>query len=313
MPENAGGSERGPKGAPVVFESPLYPFRSNFHRLPDGLRLHYLDEGAAHAAPVVMVHGNPTWSFYYREMVRGLSDRHRCLVPDHVGMGLSDRPDDKRYAFTLARRIEDFGHWLDAVEPSRPLDLIVHDWGGAIGIGWAARNPDRVRRLVVLNTWAFNIPEGEGLPASLKFARTRLGGFLINRFNAFSGLAVRMATASRLEREVASGLVAPYRGSPLERLATLRFVQDIPLSESDPAWSVLSETESRLSSLADKPILIAWGGRDFVFDDRVLAIWREIWPSARVEYLADAGHYVLEDAADRIVPMARDFLAGDGQ
>jgi haloalkane dehalogenase len=270
--------------------------------------MHHLDEGSTDDPPVVMVHGNPTWSFYYRNLVDALKSGHRCLVPDHIGMGLSDRPDDSDYRYTLQSRLDDLGHWLDAVEPERRIDLVVHDWGGAIGMSWAARHPERVRRIVLLNTWAFNIPEGEGLPTSLKFARTRLGGFLINRFNAFAGLATRMATATSLEPEVARGLVGPYQGSPAQRLATLRFVQDIPLTESDPAWPVLAETEARLSSLKDKPILIAWGGRDFVFNDKVLALWKEIYPGARVDYYSDAGHYVLEDAADRIVPEVKAFL-----
>lgn len=293
-----------------MFSSELYPFASHFHEQADGHRLHYLDEGDAEAQPVVMVHGNPTWSFYYREVIKGLADSHRCLVPDHIGMGLSDRPEDGDYRYTLASRLADLGHWLDAVEPTRPVDLVVHDWGGAIGLSWAVRNIERVRRVVLLNTWAFNIPPEESLPTSLRFARTGFGGFLINRFNAFSGLAVRMATERRLPKEVARGLVAPYLGSPNQRLATLRFVQDIPLSEKDPAWAVLAETERLLDQLAARPVLIAWGAKDFVFNDKVLAIWRERLPEARVEYLEDAGHYVLEDAADRIVPWIRSFLSG---
>ncbi len=271
--------------------------------------MHYLDEGPASAQPVVMVHGNPTWSFYYRELVTALREQHRCLVPDHIGMGLSDRPGDQDYRYTLKTRVRDLGEWLDRVEPERPVDLVVHDWGGAIGMAWAVAHPERVRRMMLLNTWAFPIPPGVRLPRSLALARTRVGALLIQRFNAFAGLAVRVATAQRLDRAVARGLVAPYRGAPERRLATLRFVQDIPLSDSDPAQAVLAETERGLTRLSDKPVLICWGGRDFVFDDRVLARWREIFPDARLEYLADAGHYVLEDAADRIVPSVRAFLA----
>ena len=291
-----------------MFSSPLYPWTSHYHVQAGGHRLHYLDEGSADDQPVVMVHGNPTWSFYYRNLVNDLKSGHRCLVPDHVGMGLSDRPDDAHYAYTLQSRVDDLGHWLDAVEPERPIDLIVHDWGGAIGMSWAVRHPERVRRIVLLNTWAFNIPEGEGLPASLKFARTGLGGFLINRFNAFSGLAVRMATEKKLNKDVAKGLVAPYQGSPAQRLATLRFVQDIPLSETDPAWSVLDETDTKLPALTEKPTLIIWGAKDFVFNDKVLALWKQKLPKAQVEYLKNAGHYVLEDAPETIVPKVKAWL-----
>ncbi len=292
-----------------MFSSPLYPFEPNFFELRSGHKLHYLDEGPLEAQPVVMVHGNPTWSFYYRNLIQAMAGQYRCLVPDHIGMGLSDRPGDEEYAYTLGSRVEDLGAWLDEVEPDRKIDLVVHDWGGAIGLSWAVRNPDRVRRVLILNTWAFNIPSDKSLPGSLQFARTRLGAFLINRFNAFSGLATRMATAQRLEPDVASGLVAPYEGAPSQRLATLRFVQDIPLSPADPAWSVLEQTEAGLPALANKPIQFAWGGKDFVFNDDVLAIWREKLPGASVTYFEDAGHYVLEDAADRIVPLARRFFA----
>ena len=293
---------------PSGIDPALYPFAGHFHRLASGHRMHYLDEGAAGAPPVVMVHGNPTWSFYYRNLVLGLRDQQRCLVPDHVGMGLSDRPGDAEYSYTLSSRVADFGEWLDAVEPVRPIDLVVHDWGGAIGMAWAAAHPDRIRRIVILNTWAFTIPDDVALPRSLSFARTRFGAWLIQRFNAFSGLAVRMATVSRLAPEVARGLVAPYRGAPQRRLATLRFVQDIPLVPTDPAWAVLEQTERRLPALRGIPMLIAWGAKDFVFDDRVLARWREIFPEAEVDYLERAGHYVLEDAADQIVPRVAAFL-----
>jgi haloalkane dehalogenase len=291
-----------------MFSPPLYPFESNFFELDSGHKLHYLDEGPLERQPVVMVHGNPTWSFYYRNLVQALSDEHRCLVPDHIGMGLSDRPGDDDYSYTLASRVADFGDWLDEVEPDREIDLVVHDWGGAIGLSWAVRNPGRVRRILILNTWAFNIPPDKSLPGSLKFARTSIGSFLINRFNAFSGLAIRMATVKRLDPDVASGLVAPYQGAPNQRLATLRFVQDIPLSPADPAWSVLAETEAHLPVLADKPIQFVWGAKDFVFNDDVLEVWREKLPQAPVAYYEDAGHYVLEDAVDRIVPLAQRFF-----
>jgi haloalkane dehalogenase len=291
-----------------MFSSPLYPYTGQYHEQAGGHRMHYLDEGPKDAQPVVMVHGNPTWSFYYRRLVENLKPDFRCLVPDHIGMGLSDRPDDAHYDYTLGQRVEDLGHWLDAVEPERPVDLIVHDWGGAIGVSWAVRHIERIRRVVLLNTWAFNIPPDENLPRSLRFARTGLGSFLIQRFNAFSGLATRMATAHKLDKDVARGLVGPYRKGPASRLATLRFVQDIPLSPDDPAWEVLAETEAHLDRLAAKPVLIHWGGKDFVFDDRVLDIWREKLPGKPIRYHADAGHYVLEDAHAEIVPAVRTWL-----
>ena len=287
----------------------LFSFERKLHRLQSGLHLHYVDEGPADAdQTVVMLHGNPTWSFYYRKVIANLNDQFRCLVPDHIGMGLSDRPDDSKYDYTLQSRVDDLGEWLDAVAPNQAIDLIVHDWGGAIGMSWAARNPERVRRIVLLNTWAFNIPADESLPRSLSFARTGIGAFLINRFNAFSGLATRMATTKKLSKDTAHGLTAPYLGKPEQRLATLRFVQDIPLKESDPAWCVLAETELNLHRLAEKSILIGWGAKDFVFNDRVLEEWQKHYPNADLEYLKDVGHYTLEDAQPEFFERIRKHL-----
>jgi haloalkane dehalogenase len=255
------------------------------------------------------VHGNPSWSFYYRALARALSGEHRVLVPDHIGCGFSDKPDDARYAYTLRSRIDDLEGWLDAVGATRNVTLIVHDWGGMIGLGAAVRRPERIARVVLLNTAAFHLPRAKALPGTLKLARdTKVGAFLVERFNAFSRGAARLGVERRLPADVARALTAPY-DTPAHRIATLRFVQDIPLVPSDRAYGVVSETAERLALLADKPILICWGAKDFVFDDHFLAEWKRIYPRAEVEYYPDAGHYVLEDAADRIVPRVARFLA----
>ena len=112
----------------------------------DGLRQHYLDEGDG--APVVMVHGNPTWSFFYRRLVEALSPTRRCIVPDHIGCGLSDKPDDSRYEYTLERRVDDLEALLDHLGVREDVSLVVHDWGGMIGTSYAARHPDRIRKMV---------------------------------------------------------------------------------------------------------------------------------------------------------------------
>jgi len=134
----------------------LYPFEGRYFDRGAGVRMHYLDEGEG--PPVVMVHGNPTWSFYYRQLVLALRDGHRCIVPDHVGMGLSDKPGDDRYAYTLAQRVDDLEALLEHLGVDRDVTLVVHDWGGMIGMAWAARHPERVARLVILNTAAFPLP-----------------------------------------------------------------------------------------------------------------------------------------------------------
>jgi len=302
-------AERARPPSAVNVPPALYPFASHWHDRGGGLAMHYLDEGPRDADPVVMVHGNPSWSFYYRSLVLALRGAHRVLVPDHIGCGFSDKPDDSRYAYTLASRIDDLEGWLDAVSATKNVTLIVHDWGGMIGLGAAVRRPERIKRLVLLNTAAFHLPRSKALPGTLRLARdTSLGAFLVQRFNAFSRGASRLGVERRLDRDVARALTAPY-DTPANRIATLRFVQDIPLAPSDRAYSVVSETADKLSLLADRPILICWGSKDFVFDDHFLAEWKRIYPKAELEYYKDAGHYVLEDASERIVPRVQRFIA----
>jgi len=273
----------------------------------DGLSMHYLDEGQGE--PVVMVHGNPSWCWLYRDLVKELKARNRCLVPDHIGMGLSDRPNDQRYRYTLDSRIADFSAFMDKVLPSGPVTLIMHDWGGAIASAWAVRNPERVRKMVVFNTAAFPMLPGKALPATLKLVRnTRLGAFLVERFNAFAVGAARTSTKRKLSRAERAAFVAPY-DSVAARRAVLRFVQDIPLAAGDPAFATMTATGEALHLLADKPILILWGLRDFVFDRDYFNEWCKRFPRAEAIGFNDAGHYVIEDASATIVPKVREFLA----
>lgn len=287
----------------------LYPFEHNWLDR-DGVRMHYLDEGSGDAhLPVVMVHGNPTWSFYYRELVRDLRADRRCIVPDHIGCGYSDKPGDDRYDYTLANRVEDLGALVDSLDVAQ-VDLIVHDWGGMIGMAWAALDPARVRRIVVLNTAAFRNPKGLKLPPSLWLVRnTPIGAGLVRGLNAFSrGATLTCTTRKPMSKELVDAYTAPY-DSWKDRIATLRFVEDIPLGPSDPAWDTVVRTEEALPAFADHPKLICWGMKDFVFDEAFLIEWERQFPDAEVHRFADCGHYVLEDAAEEIVPMVRRFLS----
>ncbi len=284
----------------------LYPFEGRFFEVDRGIRMHYLDEGRGE--PVVMVHGNPTWSFYYRRLVERLRPRYRCIVPDHVGMGMSDKPDDAAYSYTLRHRVDDLGALLDSLGIERDVTLVVHDWGGMIGMAWAAEHPERIARLVILNTAAFPLPADKHFPWPLWLTRTPVGTVLVRRFNAFSAIASRVCvTRAPMSKEVRRAYTAPY-DSYEDRIATLRFVQDIPLRPGDRGWDVLEATASRLHFFAHLPALICWGDRDFVFDHAFLREWRRFLPEAQVVRFPDAGHYVLEDAADEIVELAERFL-----
>ena len=279
----------------------LYPFKSCYFDLGNE-RMHYVDEGNGPA--VVMLHGNPTWSFYYRELIKGLRDGYRVVAPDHIGCGLSDKPQD--YDYTLAAHIQNVSNLLDHLSLD-DVTLAVHDWGGAIGFGWAMRNPDCVRRFILFNTAAFFGP----CPLRIRLCRWPiLGDVAVRGLNAFARGAVYFACKrrERMTGPVKRGYLLPYDNFA-NRVAMLRFVRDIPLQRGQPSYRVLEDIEDALPLFRDRPMLICWGGRDFCFNDWYLDAWEARFPSAEVHRFEDAGHYVLEDAGERILLLIRGFLS----
>lgn len=282
-----------------------YPFTPKTFRTPRGARMSYLDEGPRSDEAVLMLHGNPTWSFYYRNLVQVLAPALRCVVPDHIGMGLSEKPQG--YDYTLATRIAD----LEALVASlglRRVHLVVHDWGGAIGFGFAAKHPQLIGRLVILNTAAFL---SNDIPFRISVCKfPGLGSLIVRGLNGFAGPATSMAMHRQtLTAEEKRGYLFPY-DSWANRVAVNAFVRDIPLQAGHPSWPALSEVAVGLPQFADRATLILWGGKDFCFNDRFLARWQKYLPRAEVRRIADAGHYVLEDAEEEVVPAAAGFLTG---
>ncbi len=269
--------------------------------------MHYLDEGEGET--VLMVHGNPTWSFYFREVVKVLSPTHRCLVPDHIGMGLSDRPDDARYRYTLKSRVDDLEKFMEVAAPKGPVTLILHDWGGMIGMSWAARHPQRIKAIVALNTACFRLPPEKRFPPGLSVLRGNLTGIPLRAFGFVRRLVLGTCTAKKaLSSEELAGYLAPYDGWTASR-AVHRFVQDIPLRPSDRAWGAVAETEDKLSAFKETPMLLAWGMKDWVFDEAFLNGWIKRFPKAEVKRFPDSGHFLLEDSPDEVVSLIKDFAA----
>jgi pimeloyl-ACP methyl ester carboxylesterase len=274
-----------------------------------GHAMAYVDEGSG--PPVLLVHGNPTWSFYYRSLIAALPPLGlRTIAPDHIGMGRSDKPAAADYPYTLSRRVADLTDFVDGLGLTEPVSLVVHDWGGAIALTWAVDHVEMIDRIVLLNTGAFPLPATKSIPWSLRAARLPVvGELLVTRLNAFSLGALVLGTGRRvLPKQARDGLVAPY-DSPEHRISVARFVQDIPVGPSDPSHPVLARTEERLHLLRGIPTQVHWGMKDPVFDGAVLEHLLTLLPDADVHRYADAGHYVLEDAADRIVPAVSRFLA----
>ncbi len=284
----------------------LYPYRSHFLKR-GALRYHYLDEGRGE--PMLMVHGNPTWSFYYRSLINAFSHDHRVIVPDHMGCGLSDKPDFSQYDFSLKSRVADLTALMDHLNLERPLTLIVHDWGGMIGLAWALENLEKVGRIVIMNTAGFFPPQGKPIPKRLKLIRqsNALMNHAVLRLNLFARAALYMAPQRRLSPKVKAGLIAPYN-SARNRLATLKFVQDIPLSPRDPSGPIVDRVEKNLDKIGMYPTLILWGTHDFVFDQNYYQEWRRRLPAAKAYLFNDAGHYLLEDIPFKIVSKITEFL-----
>ena len=287
---------------------PGYPFTPKQFQPRPGLSMSYLDEGPRDGEVVVMLHGNPSWSYYWRTLVSGLSDKYRCIVPDHIGMGFSDKPDDADYDYTLQSRVDDVEALLKHLGITGPVTLAVHDWGGMIGFGWALSHAAQVKRLVVTNTAAFPLPQAKPMPWQIALGRDwKFGALIIRAFNAFSSGASYLGVERRMPADVRRAYVSPYNNWK-NRISTVRFMQDIPLGTQDKAWPLLEEAGRRLPEFADRPAFLGWGLKDFVFDKHFLAGFRAALPNAEVHAYDDAGHYVLEDKHETRVPLIRDFL-----
>lgn len=286
---------------PTADWRPLYPFESHWLAL-DGHRYHYLDEGQGEV--LLLVHGNPTWSFYWRNLITALRDRYRVIAVDHMGCGLSDKPAD--YPYRLAQHVGNLQRLIEALGLER-VTLLAHDWGGAIGLGAATESPRRFARYVMFNTAAFR---SRDIPWRIAVCRApMIGRLMVQGLNGFAQAALEMAVChhERMTRAVRAGLLAPYDNWS-HRQAIYRFVEDIPLRPSHPSYERLWQIERGLPALAERPWMFVWGMRDWCFTPRFLDRFLEFVPGAEVHRLADAGHYVVEDAHERIVPLVADFL-----
>jgi len=280
----------------------MYPWSSHWTEVP-GLgdeAQHFIDEGQGE--PILMLHGNPTWSFYYRELIRVFSGTNRVVVPDHIGSGLSKKPQD--WSYQLKDHIDNIERLVDKLG-LKGLTLVLHDWGGAIGMGLATRRPELIKRLVILNTAAFYLND---IPRRIQMCRLPvIGEWIVRRLNGFALPATWMASAKGLSKEAKKGYLYPY-DSYENRVGVSAFVQDIPMEADHPSLVTLRGIEGKLSQIK-VPTLILWGGRDFCFHKDFYTRWIEIYPQATSVWLEDAGHYVLEDAKERVIHEISSFLA----
>lgn len=281
----------------------LYPFKNasnNYYRLKSGYQLHFVDEGTGH--PIVMLHGNPTWSFFYRGIITAFSSTNRCLALDNLGCGLSDKP--QACVYNLETHVNNTLEWLAHLDIER-FTLIIHDWGGPIGLGVIRYLWSQVDRVVILNTSGLL---SQNIPWRIACLRApHLSNFLLRRLNLFVRAAGYMTTKQALTPEIRTAYAYPYR-SYSDRVAIAGFVQDIPLTTRHPTYPYFKELEATTYKLYQKPTLICWGGKDFCFNDTFYKAWQSLLPNGQFEYFPSAGHYVLEDALDPIIKRIQNFI-----
>ena len=279
----------------------IYPFDSHFFNL-NPYKYHYIDEGEGEV--LLFLHGNPTWSFYYRNLIQSFQNKYRCIAPDHMGCGFSDKPQD--YNYTLSTHIDNLEQLVDSLG-LKDITLVMHDWGGSIGMGLAVRQPKLIKRLVLFNTAAFL---SLNIPFRIELCRKPVIGLLAIRcLNMFVRGVLRFGIKHKniLTEQVRAGYLFPYNTFK-NRIGNLRFVQDIPIDSSVQSYSVLENIEKNLKQFSEIPILITWGGKDFCFNSKFLDKWREIFPAAEIHVIDSAGHLVVEDSTKEVVERMRVFL-----
>ncbi len=278
--------------------SDLYPYHTKAFQVPAGT-MRYLDEGSGE--PIVLVHGNPSWSFVYRKQVAALRDDYRCIAPDHIGFGQSDKPHDWSYL------PQEHAANLEALLESLELDgitLVVQDWGGPIGLSYAIAHPERIKRLVVLNTWLWSVREDWYYRAFSGIMGGAVGRYFCERVNLFARAVVPRAYGDpqRLTREIHRHYL-DSQPTPDTRKGTWVFPQQI-IGAS--AW--LASLWAQREKLANKPTLIAWGMKDIAFREKELRRWQEAFPHANVTRLEGVGHYVQDEAGETLVDLMQTFL-----
>ncbi len=273
-----------------------FPFEARYLDVGD-VRLHHVDEGPRDAPPVLFVHGNPTWSYLWRQPIAALAERgRRCIAFDHMGFGRSDKPP-RPARYTLRSHIDNALALIDELDLSE-VTLVAHDWGGPIGLGALLERRERFQRAVLINTWAWELPSF--LPPFLREFRTEgLGEILALGGNLF----VESIPGGMASRDTDPVMMEAYR-APFpdywSRVGQLAFQRDIPLTERDQSAALMGRIHDRLLEL-ELPVTLLWGMRDPVFQPVFLDQWRELFPDAEVIELRDAAHFVPEDRPDAVV------------
>ena len=281
-----------------------YPYAPRFFDA-GGFDIHYIDEGRGE--PVLMLHGDPAWGYLWREFIPALSAERRVIVPDHMGMGKSDTPAGP-YPYRLRHHVAN----LEALVLSLGLSditLVVHDWGGPVGLGFAVRHPELIKRLVLTNTWASARWPGAPFPKLVEMIRSPRGEQFVLEKNGYVGRAI--AGTVNYPEKITPGVLGAYMApfpTPESRRALLCWSRDIPVDEGDPSWDEMAAIEKNLPLFENVPVLIVWGMLDPVLPPVLLELWKSVYPHARAVEIPDASHFLQEDAPAAVLEAIEEFL-----
>ena len=276
-----------------------YPFPCKTFKVEAG-RLNYVDEGEGE--PIVFVHGNPDWSFSYRNLIKHFSNKNRCIAIDHIGFGLSDKPCD--WTYLPEDHATNLSLLLEELDLSN-ITLVVNDWGGPIGLSYAILNPDRIKKIVLFNTWCWPTNDDWYYQLFSKFMGGPIGRLLVRRNNFFVNGVVKMAYGdkSKLTEEIQRHYAKPFE-IPAERKGSWIFPKEIITSGK---W--LGQLWSKIDLIKDKPVLILWGNKDIAFRDKELKKWMRTLTDFKLQVFENAGHYPHEEQPAKVVELISEFLS----
>lgn len=282
-----------------------FPFEPHYQTI-NGVQLHYVDEGKGE--PIVCVHGEPTWGYLYRKFIHGLQETNRIIVPDHMGFGKSDVPQDKEYRLKV--HIDNLSQLLANLDLHN-ITLVVQDWGGPIGFGFAVRYPDRVKRLVIMNTsvgvakvdrkmWYEAMVENGTYDQLLGDMEVFVPGYML-------GILKRKLSKDE-KKQLIRAYTAPFP-TPEAHIGAKAFPLDIPKGMDHPSAITMQEIRDKLPSLDNIAKIAIWGMQDAIFPPKVIEMWKKIYPNIDVHPIENAGHFLQEDAPEEIIQTIKRFIA----
>ncbi|TPE43397.1 alpha/beta fold hydrolase [Pontibacter mangrovi] len=284
--------------SPKWLDRILYPFAHSTLEVPGG-RMHYVDEGQGD--PIVFVHGTPTWSFVWRQQIKPLSRNYRCIAPDHIGFGLSEKPAD--FAYTPAAHADNLEQLINYLQ-LKDITLVVHDFGGPIGLRYALRHPENVKHLIILNTWMWSLESESRIMKISRFMAGRVGRFIYLQLGFSANILLPQGYHERkhLTKDIKQHYQKPLSTSA-SRLGTWAFAK--ALHQSNPYFEELWQQREKLKSINK---LILWGEKDKLLPLHFLDRWQQEFPETKtVKY--KAGHFVQEERGGEVADAIQSFIA----